>query len=127
MQIWVRYSHLGIEREVPLEWLRNEELVNDIIIFIEYLFIYQGKFVGNNDGKDKRKRKTNYRKWEDYFPDENEGIFIVLDPSINSPFLKEEGKIFWTGVSADLYVEYLTNQAKLMYDYDTAEYLEEWE
>lgn len=130
-QIWVRYSHLGEEREVPLEWLKNESLVNDIIIFLEYLFIFQGIYIGNDDGKDKRKRKTNFRPWEDYWPEGEYGIRFILDNGINS----SEDRGFWPEVTASLYKEdlfkYLEDEAnKMKQDSDEEmefELVEEWE
>jgi hypothetical protein len=111
--------------DTPLEWLPREEFVNDIIKFLEYLFIYQEKVVLNDIGKEIREKETTFREWKTYWPlDKTEDVFkIILDKEIKSPYFEELSKGINSTILADL------NKEEIFKELDEASNIEEsrWE
>ncbi|NQX63268.1 hypothetical protein [Paenibacillus qinlingensis] len=111
-QVLVNFHYLGYDYEdIPLEWLKPLGIVDAILTFLEYFFIFQESTeLGNDDGLKNRKRNIAYRKWEDLWPspdNDESGISIEIDSSsgIHSPLLYEIGQTIWSLSLADMYKE----------------------
>ncbi|MFJ8219060.1 hypothetical protein [Bacillus cereus] len=106
-QVLVSFHYAGEDYiDYPIEWLEPNGIVDGMIRFLEYFFIFnESTRLGNEDGLDKEEIGIKYREWEDYWPqtenDEELGITIEVDDKIYAPYLKSSGEMIWRNSFSD--------------------------